>query len=128
YVILEVSPDLAERQRSTIAHEARAYRDRVCWVSALPDAIDGALIANEVLDAVAPHVIARRSGEYFERGVTWDDAQSEFAWAERPADPPLANLAATRFPQGVDYVSEINPAAEALVETIGTRIVAGAAL
>ena len=97
-------------------------------MSALPDAIDGALIANEVLDAVAPHVIARRGGKYFERGVTWDDAQSQFAWAERPAGSRLATLAAMRFPEGVDYVSEINPAAEALVETIGTRIVAGAAL
>ncbi len=128
YAILEVSPDLAERQRTTIARDARAHRGRVCWVSALPDAIDGALIANEVLDAVAPHVIARRGGEYFERGVTWDDAQSQFAWAERPAGSRLATLAAMRFPEGVDYVSEINPAAEALVETIGTRIVAGAAL
>src|SRR4030095_16648005 len=91
-------------------------------------AIDGALIANEVLDAVAPHVIARRDGEYFERGVTWDDAQAKFAWAGRRADPRLASLAAARFPDGDDYVSEINPAAEALVETIGTRIVAGAAL
>ena len=111
YAILEVSPDLSERQRTTIARDARAHRDRVCWVSALPDAIDGALIANEVLDAIAPHVIARRSGGYFERGVTWDAAQSEFAWAERPAAPRLATLAASRFPEGDDYVSEISSAA-----------------
>ena len=40
----------------------------------------------------------------------------------------MATLASTRFPESGDYVSEINPAAEALVETIGSRIVAGAAL
>ena len=127
YVILEVSPDLAERQRTTLARDAPAHRARVSWTSALPDTIDGLLVANEVLDAIAPHIVARKSGEYFERGVACD-AQAGFTWAERTADAPLATLAATRFPEGADYVSEVNPAAEALVETIGARIVAGAAL
>jgi len=128
YSILEVSPDLSERQRATLARDAHAHCDRVAWIDALPDTIEGALIANEVLDAIAPHVIARRNGELFERGVTWDDAHASFAWAERSADPLLAQFAAARFPEAGEYLSEINPAAEALVETIGTRIVAGAAL
>src|SRR5215471_2236639 len=72
YAILEPSPDLAERQRATLERDACAHRGRVAWLTALPEAIDGALIANEVLDAVAPHVVARRAGEYFERGVTWE--------------------------------------------------------
>ncbi len=128
YAILEVSPDLAERQRATLAREAAAHLQRVVWIDALPETIDGVLIANEVLDAVPVALVARRAGEYLERGVTWDDARRAFAWAERPADARLAALAAARFPQGDDYLSEINPAAEALVEDIGGRLVAGAAL
>ena len=37
-------------------------------------------------------------------------------------------LAAARFPAEGDYLSEINPAAEALVELIGRRLAAGAML
>src|SRR5205814_5539840 len=40
----------------------------------------------------------------------------------------LLALARQRFPTDVDYVSEINPAAEALVELIGRRLHAGAML
>ena len=128
YAILEPSADLAARQRATLERDARELCGRVRWLTTLPDAIDGALIANEVLDVIAPRVVARRNGEYFERGVTWDDAQQRFAWSDRPAAVPLARLAAARFPEEGDYLSEINEAAEALVQTIGARIAAGAAL
>jgi SAM-dependent MidA family methyltransferase len=37
-------------------------------------------------------------------------------------------LAAARYPHDDDYLSEINPAAEALVEDVGRRLVGGAAL
>jgi SAM-dependent MidA family methyltransferase len=74
------------------------------------------------------HVVARRAGAWFERGVRWDAAGARFAWTERPADTSLAALAAKRFPPGSDYLSEINPAAEALVEDVGRRIVHGAML
>jgi SAM-dependent MidA family methyltransferase len=128
YAILEVSPDLAERQRATLARDAPAQLARVKWVTALPETIDGALIANEVLDAVPCALIARRAGEWRERGVTWDDARSSFEWGERAAEARLAALAAARYPRSGDYLSEINPAAEALVEDVGRRLAAGAAL
>ena len=105
YAILEVSPDLAQRQRATLAHEAPAHLDRVEWIAALPDTIDGALIANEVLDAVPVDLVARRGGRWFERGVTWDGARGGLAWSERPAGERLAATAAARFPPGGEYSS-----------------------
>jgi len=128
YAMLEVSPDLAQRQRETLARDAPAHLDRVKWIAALPDTIDGALIANEVLDAVPVVLVARRSGQWFERGVTWDAARGAFAWTERPAGARLAALAAARFPLDGEYSSEVNPAAEALVEDVGRRMTGGAAL
>jgi SAM-dependent MidA family methyltransferase len=128
YAILEVSPDFAQRQRATLARDVPAHLDRVAWITSLPAAIDGALIANEVLDALPVTLVARRGGSWFERGVTWDDAQGVFAWDERPAGARIAALAAARYPPDGDYLSEINPAAEALVEDVGRRLVAGAAL
>jgi SAM-dependent MidA family methyltransferase len=128
YAILEVSPDLRERQRATLARDAAVHRPLVAWLDALPDAIDGVVIANEVLDALPVRIAVRRRGAWLERGVTWDLEGSCFAWAERPADSGLAALAAARFPAGGDYVSEINLRAEALVEAVARRLAQGAAL
>jgi SAM-dependent MidA family methyltransferase len=128
YAILEVSPDFAQRQQATLARAVPAHLDRVTWITSLPAAIDGALIANEVLDALPVTLVARRDGRWFERGVTWDDARGAFAWDERPAGERVAAPAAARYPPEGDYLSELNPAAEALVEEVGRRLVAGAAL
>ena len=128
YRIVEVSPELRDRQRVTITRDASRLASRVEWCGALPDAVDGAVIANEVLDAVAPHLVARRDGQWRERGVTCD-AAGAFRWDEHPlADAQLRKLAEARFPAAGDYLSEVNPAAEALVEDVGTRLSAGAML
>ena len=82
---------------------------------------------NEVLDAIAPRLVARRGGGWFERGVTWQDDALRFD--ERPLDDAgVRALAEARFPSEGDYLSEVNPAAEALVTTIARRIAAGALL
>ncbi len=129
YALLDVSPQLRERQRATIARDAPAYARLVQWIDRLPDAIGGAVLANEVLDAIPVHVVARHDGEWRERGVGCDDASRELRWSERPlADARLRDVAQRRFPPDIAYTSEINPAAEALVEDIGRRLVAGAAL
>lgn len=126
YRILDVSPDLKDRQRATIARLAPAQLALVTWVDALPERIDGAVVMNEVLDAIPPHVIARRGGAWLERGVAWDGA---LRWADRPLrDARLLALARERFPAEGDYASEINPAAEALVEDVARRMAGGALL
>jgi len=128
YAILEPSPDLRERQRETIARDAGRQLARVEWLDTLPVAIDGAVIANEVLDALPVCILARRAGAWYERGVGWSAARAAFEWGDRAADARMAAIAAERWPEDVDYLSEINPAAEALVEDIGRRFVRGAML
>lgn len=126
YRILEVSPDLRERQRATIARRAPDHLARVAWIDRLPARIDGAALMNEVLDAVPPHVVVRRAGAWFERGVTWS---GRLALDDRPlAGGALCARAAERFPADGDYASELNPAAEALTMAVGMRIAAGALL
>jgi SAM-dependent MidA family methyltransferase len=128
YAILEPSPDLRLRQRATIARDAAAHLARVDWLDALPEAIDGAAIANEVLDALPTHVVARRSGDWYERGVEWDAERATFRWGDRRSGTRIEELATQRFPPNGDYTSEISPAAEALVEDLCTRLLHGAAL
>jgi SAM-dependent MidA family methyltransferase len=127
YRILEVSPQLRAMQKSTIAKCAPASLERVEWIDRLPDAIDGVVVMNEVLDAIAPRLVAHRDGAWFERGVTLVDGA--LAWDERPLDDArLEAIARARFPADGDYTSELNRAAEALVTTIGRRIASGALL
>src|SRR5437868_971870 len=53
YAILEVSADLAERQRTRIEQLPAQLRDRVVWLDRLPQTpIRGVIVANEVLDAL----------------------------------------------------------------------------
>ena len=94
YAILDVSPDLRERQRATIARRAPAHLALVEWLDALPSSIDGAVLMNEVLDAIPPHVVARRDGRWFERGVADGDG---LHWADRP----LSDAALQRTRRGL---------------------------
>jgi len=126
YAILDVSADLRERQRITIARRAADHAARVQWLDALPTTIDGAVVMNEVLDAIPPHLVSRRQEAWYERGVACPDT---LRWEERPlVDEALRAAAVERFPATGDYASEINPAAETLVEDIGRRMVGGALL
>ena len=127
YRILEVSPPLRALQRATIERHAPGEVARVEWLDRLPAAIDGAVVINEVLDAVAPRLLARKGGEWLERGVVRND--DALAWGERPLDDARVRaIAEARFPREGDYASEVNPAAEALVTTLAQRIASGALL
>ena len=124
YKILEVSPELRERQRARVARRAAAHLPQVKWLTELPAAIDGAVLLNEVLDAVPPHLIARRNDTWYERGVTWEG--DRLGWSERPLEEGrLRDLATARFPPAGDFLSEVNPAAERLVEDLGRRLRSG---
>ena len=89
YTILEVSPDLIERQRETVERRAPEYKARVRWIDAMPKEVDGAVIANEVLDAIPCTLLVREAGQWRERGVRWETARESgrFAWADGPAEP-----------------------------------------
>jgi SAM-dependent MidA family methyltransferase len=125
YRILEPGPALRAQQQASITAAMPDAIARVEWLDRLPGSIEGVVVLNEVLDAIAPRVLARRRGEWLERGVAWRDGA--FAWDERPLrDARVQAIAEARFPADVDYESEVNPAAEALVATIAQRIASGA--
>ena len=55
YLILELSPELAARQRAHLQERAPALCGRVQWIDALPTRLRGVVLANEVLDAMPVH-------------------------------------------------------------------------
>jgi SAM-dependent MidA family methyltransferase len=119
YLILEVSPDLRTRQRELLAAKAPHLLDRVGWLDALPDEINGVVVGNEVLDALPAHLLYRGAADVFERGVVWREG---FAWEDRPLHAgPLHDLA-NSLPKVGGYLSEACPAAAALIASMGERL------
>jgi SAM-dependent MidA family methyltransferase len=89
YRILEVSADLRERQRVMLASLPPPVAAHVEWLDAPPaQPWQGALLANEVLDALPVECFAWRDGEVFERGVALNES-ARLSWRERPASEPL---------------------------------------
>src|ERR1700676_2838021 len=98
YCLLEVSPDLRERQREHLRDRVPDLLPRVEWIDVLPEHWRGALLANEMLDAVPPHLAARRDRAWVERGVEIGGAR-EIPFADRPlANGALRDAARSRFP------------------------------
>jgi SAM-dependent MidA family methyltransferase len=128
YQLLEVSPDLRERQRELLAKRHPQDFSRFEWLDALPAKIRGVVIANEVLDVVPCAMVHREKGEYLERGVMLSEAG--FAYDDQPlAQGELRRRAESVYPPGeYAYLSEINFAAEGLVRTIASSLEAGLAL
>lgn len=70
YAILEVSADLAQRQRERLGRLPRELRERVVWLERLPQRpISGVILANEVLDALPCRRFVLAGGEVRELGV-----------------------------------------------------------
>jgi SAM-dependent MidA family methyltransferase len=116
YRILEVSPDLRQRQQALIAQRAAHLLARVQWLDALPAGFTGMILGNEVLDALPVHLAHWRGGAAVERGVVWRDGG--FAWEDRPASSEEFLGMAAALPVAGDYLSEICPAASGLVTSL----------
>jgi SAM-dependent MidA family methyltransferase len=85
YRILEPSADLRERQQQTL----QRFGERVVWLERLPDApFEGAIIANEVIDALPVSCFVKRGGRARPLGV--ELRGGEFTWAEGRDDAELA--------------------------------------
>ncbi len=128
YLMLEVSPDLRERQRELLAKRCPEDLERFVWIDRLPAKIRGFVVANEVLDVVPFALVHRDAGAILERGVIVTEAG--FAWEDQALpDADLRRRALAAFPPGeYEYLSEVSLAAEALVRTIAASLEAGVAL
>lgn len=126
YSILEVSADLRERQQALLRERLPHLADRVQWLDSLPSAISGAVIANEVLDALPVHLVRWSDSRVFERGVM--SKGSNFIWEERlPETPSLLELV-QQISVPDDYLSEISLTARGLVGSLCDRLQSGAML
>jgi SAM-dependent MidA family methyltransferase len=131
YLILEVSAELRERQRQTLAAKATALASRVRWLDALPERFTGVILGNEVLDALPVERFRKRDGGFDEYCVRVDG--EAFVWGTRPAGEQLAaTLAAFEttlpHPLGDGYVSEICLGLMPLISSLADSLQRGALL
>jgi len=117
YTIVDLSGALRERQRERLA----AFGDKLRWVDALPDAMHGVIVGNEVLDAMPVQLLHFDGAQWFERGVV--AAGDGFGWSDRPT----AHRPPHDAPFVAGTVTEIHPQAQAYIATLGERLERGAA-
>ena len=117
YSIVDLPGELRARQRQRLA----PFGERVRWLDAWPDRIDGVVIGNEVLDAMPVKLLHWDGHAWFERGVSL--ASEQLAWSDRPTAlrPPVAG------PFAPGAVTEIHPQAEAFVRTVAECLQRGVA-
>jgi SAM-dependent MidA family methyltransferase len=124
YLILEVSAELKERQRSHIAAAVPDLADRVEWIDCLSAHTRTLVIANEVLDAIPTRVVRAANGTIEELGVTVTDVGDSFEPRYRPAAGELLTVAQSlHLPDG--YETEINLRARAFTRTLANAIERG---
>jgi SAM-dependent MidA family methyltransferase len=115
YTIIDLSGTLRARQAETLLKHAAKVR----WLDAWPDAIEGVVVGNEVLDAMPVQLLQCTQGVWHERGVV--TTGEEFAWQDCITDlrPPV------EIEGEHDYLTEIHPQAEAFIASLAERLLAG---
>ncbi|MDP2694161.1 MAG: SAM-dependent methyltransferase [Gallionella sp.] len=152
YAILEVSADLRARQQALLKTRLPHLLERIHWLDALPEKFSGAVVANEVLDALPVHLVhwhvgrdsSRQSSDVgmnpdlhnheraiYERGVAIGDSgfgANNFIWQERAIGDAALLHAAQQITVPDDYVGEICLAAHGLVNSLASCLEQGALL
>ncbi|HEY8887826.1 MAG TPA: SAM-dependent methyltransferase [Gallionella sp.] len=126
YAILEVSADLRARQQTLLREHLPHLLGRVHWLDELPERFSGAIVANEVLDALPVHLVHWRDSAITERGVAANE--QGFIWQERAISDARLLHAAQQIRVSDDYVSEISLAARGLINSLAQRLEQGAML
>lgn len=112
YLILETSADLIRRQKERLGK-------RVQHIDRLPERFSGAVIANEVVDAIPVQMV-----HWTERGILERGVGTGLAWTDRPAAGELL-AAAKRIEVPAPYVSEIGLEARAWMRTLAQMLEKG---
>ena len=126
YDILEISPDLAQRQKELINNTVTQLNlSTQCeWLKALPQNFKGVILANEVIDAIPCDVIIYQNGFWYWYGVAFADGK--FIWKSgAPVKQDLLpeSLLSGNFSEG--YVTELHAPANNWMDQVAEHLDAG---
>ncbi|HEX5342269.1 MAG TPA: SAM-dependent methyltransferase [Duganella sp.] len=124
YSIVELSGELRGRQQEKL-------RDfpQVEWLDAMPEAFDGVVFGNEVLDAMPVHLVIKNPQGWQELQVTVREGR--FEYLEAPASDELLAQVERQIPDHaalpVGYVTELHGIACGFMATLARMVGKGAA-
>ncbi len=133
YAVLELSGDLRDRQRRTLAERIPELSDRVVWLDELPESgtFRGVVLGNEVLDALPVERFRITPAGPRRLSVTWTEAG--LGWAEGAEDSAVTAAVerietelGRRLPEG--YTSEYLPQLDDWLRAVSEPLAAGALL
>ena len=122
YAIVELSGELRARQQLALA----AF-PQVVWLDDFPPAFSGAVLGNEVLDAMPVQLVSKHPDGWRELRVTVRDGA--FGWLEVAADAALAAQVERQIPAHeelpVGYVTEVHGLACGFMASLARMLLAG---
>jgi SAM-dependent MidA family methyltransferase len=126
YDIIEISPDLAQRQEERLKQlsEDLNLSTQCRWLSSLPNNFKGIILANEVIDAIPCDAIIFQNGFWYWQGVSIIDGK--LAWAAgKPVEQDLLPeaLLTGNFSEG--YVTELHAPANAWMQQVAKHLDTG---
>ncbi|MDT8310796.1 MAG: SAM-dependent methyltransferase [Methylophaga sp.] len=127
YFIIEASADLRLKQQLYLSKKLSGLFDKVVWLDKLPTSFTGAVVANEVCDAMPVHSLLFEVAGIYERYVAWDGQQ--LVWQNGPVSAPalaekgqlITPLLPTR-----PFTCEVNLYAEAWLASLAAMLEQGA--
>ena len=120
YDIIEISPDLAQRQSHhlEIAQEQNGWNTQLNWLTSLPNAFQGVVIANEVLDAIPCDLIIFKDGEWRWQGVTVTNGVLSWKTGTTVDRQQLPEYLLEYHAFADGYLTEIHPQANAWMTSL----------
>ncbi|MEO1848798.1 MAG: SAM-dependent methyltransferase, partial [Pseudomonadota bacterium] len=129
YNIVEISPDLRQRQHERLTPLCKRYGLTLQWQESLPQSpFNGLILANEVVDAFPVTRFRVKGGQLQRAGVRLDEDAFAWDWMDDlDADGMEAQLA-QRHQLAEGYVTEACPRAHAWIRALGSCLEQGVAL
>jgi SAM-dependent MidA family methyltransferase len=123
YDIIEISPDLAQRQQEKIGGTVQqlGLKTQCNWLTKLPENFKGIMLANEVIDAIPCDAIIYQNGFWYWYGVAFENGK--LVWqAGGPVEQKLLpdSLLSSNYSEG--YVTELHAPANAWIKELASQL------
>jgi len=129
YCILEISPDLRERQRKRLEPLAKGCGLTIEWLEQIPsEPLRGVILANEVVDAFAVTRFRVIEDRPWRAGVCIEGDGFAWDWIDDLAPDSVAAKIVRRHGLAEGYTSEVCPRADAWIDTLGHCLEQGLAI
>ena len=126
YDIIEISPDLAQRQEERLQHLSKELNlsTQCRWLNSLPKNFKGIILANEVIDAIPCDAIIFQDGFWYWQGVSV--VKGRLTWSiGKPVEQDLLPEALVNGSFSEGYVTELHTPANAWMGQVANHLDTG---